>query len=119
MGQYHKIVNLDKKQILHPHKFDDGLKLMEFGQSGQGTMAGLAVLLAASCKGGARGGGDVDSESTLVGSWAGDRIAIIGDYCEEDDVIGMTKEQLMDAYKAENGYEDISEQVRRGLASFR
>lgn len=40
MGQYHYVVNLDKKQYLRPHRFGDGLKLLEFGSSGQGTMLG-------------------------------------------------------------------------------
>ena len=31
MGQYYVIANLDKKEFLNPHKFGDGVKLMEFG----------------------------------------------------------------------------------------
>ena len=31
MGQYFKVLNLDKKEYLHPHCCGDGLKLMEFG----------------------------------------------------------------------------------------
>ena len=86
MGQYHRTFNLDKREQLYPHAFGDGLKLMEFGGSSQGLMTGLAILLASSCKGGARGGGDVHSSDPLVGSWAGDRIAIVGDYSEDGDL---------------------------------
>lgn len=113
MGQYHYIANYDKKEYLHPHKFNDGLKLMEFGGSGRATMLGLAVLLAASCKGGARGGGDIAAwpedkprydnrvvkglteergqwlMDNMVGRWAGDRIAIIGDYADDSDANGL------------------------------
>lgn len=100
MGQYHEVVNLDKREKLHPHALGDGLKLMEFGCSSDGTMTALAILLAGSCKGGARGGGDVEythpMSSVLVGRWAGDRIAIIGDYAEDGDVPGMTREELAD-----------------------
>lgn len=87
MGQYHYVVNLDKKQFLHPHRFGDGLKLMEFGQSGGGTMTALAILLGVSSREGGRGGGDfrLDREG-IVGSWGGDRIAIVGDYAEADDL---------------------------------
>ena len=46
MGQYYIIVNLDKKQFIHPHKFGDGIKLLEFADSTPGTMTALAVLLA-------------------------------------------------------------------------
>ena len=80
MGQYYLTVNLDKREYLYPHKFGDGLKLLEFGDSGGGTMTGLAILLA---DGNGRGGGDLDSENPIVGSWAGDRIVIAGDYADE------------------------------------
>lgn len=111
MGQYHYIANIDKREYLHPHKFGDGLKLMEFGTSGSGTMLGLAVLLAAS---NGRGGGDLHIWTPsaddprgyqpyggtptperqrlydeYVGRWAGDRIAIIGDYAEAGDFPGF------------------------------
>lgn len=88
MGQYHLPCNLDKREYLHPHELGDGLKLMEFGCSGDGTMTALALLLAAS---NGRGGGDFrgDDPKSLVGSWAGNRIAIIGDYYEADDVPGF------------------------------
>jgi hypothetical protein len=79
MGQYYIICNIDKKEYLHPHKFGDGLKLMEFGASADGTMLGLAVLLA---DGNGRGGGDLHSENLMIGSWAGDRIVIAGDYAD-------------------------------------
>jgi len=114
MGQYYKVVNLDKRQTLNPNIFNDGLKLLEFGCSANGTMCALAVLTAS---GNGRGGGDlaITHESktkplpsmredqrvewqsehkdlngdktciagivpTIVGSWAGDRIVIAGDY---------------------------------------
>ena len=77
MGQYYKICNLDQKEYLHPHKFGDGMKLLEFGCSSSGTMTALAVLLA---EGNGRGGGDLNYDHPLIGSWAGDRIVIMGDY---------------------------------------
>lgn len=110
MGQYHYICNLDKREYLDPHGFGDGLKLMEFGQSASGVMTGLALLLAVSNGPDGRGGGDwhrwtggpgyEGREVTLPenhealaehipGRWGGDRIAIIGDYREVDDIPGM------------------------------
>lgn len=80
MGQYYYVINTAKRQYLHPHKFGDGLKLMEFGCSGMGTMTGLAVLLA---DGNGRGGGDIASANAIVGSWAGDPIVISGDYADK------------------------------------
>jgi len=85
MGQYFEIANLDKKEKINPLKFDDGMKLLEFG-SGQGTMLGLAFLLRQST---GRGGGDAPTEAfekfdDVLGRWAGDRVAIVGDYDETD-----------------------------------
>ncbi len=100
MGQYYYVTNLDKKEYLHPHKFDDGLKLMEFSRSACGTMTGLAILLAV---GNGRGGGDLRSNNRIIGSWAGDRIAIVGDYADKE-TVGVDWEDLAD-------WEDISEKV--------
>lgn len=111
MGQYYKIVNLDKKQFLHPHAFGDGLKLLEFGSSGSGTMCGLAILLA---HGNNRGGGDLRSENPIVGSWAGDRIVITGDYADEGDFIRSKKVNLYE--EADNKFEDISWKVLQAMA---
>ena len=70
MGQYHRPCNLTTNEYLHPHDFGDGLKLLEFGESGQGTMSALILLLAPG------------------GRWHGDRIAIVGDYAEDADLPG-------------------------------
>jgi hypothetical protein len=83
MGQYHFVVNADKREYLMPHQLGDGLKLMEFGNSAGGVMTGLAILLAVS---NGRGGGDLRYEDPIVGSWGGDRIAIVGDYAEDTDL---------------------------------
>ena len=77
MGQYYLLVNLDKKEYLETHKFNDCSKLMEFGQSAGGVLLGLTILLA---DGNGRGGGDINSDDSIIGSWAGDRIVITGDY---------------------------------------
>jgi hypothetical protein len=105
MGQYHLIANLDKKQYLHPHRFGDGLKLMEFGCSSPGTMTALAVLLAPQSAEGGRGGGDFHHDvEGIVGSWAGDRIAIVGDYAEEGDKEGWDAENDQTLYATMSGW---------------
>ena len=97
MGQYHLVVNLDKQQYLHPCCLGDGQKLLEFADGGA-TLTALAILLA---KDNGRGNGDLwvasldaplerwerngfkrvrTPHAHLVGSWAGDRIVIAGDY---------------------------------------
>ena len=98
MGQYFIVVNETKKEYLVPHDFGDGLKLMEFGASGGGTMTALTLLLRQSES--AEGiGGDYHGDPTnrMLGRWAGDQIAVIGDYCPS----GMYEE-------AHDSYENVS-----------
>ena len=118
MGQYHLTCNLDKREYLHPHKLGDGLKLMEFGCSAMGTMTALAVLLSEQ---NGRGGGDLHADDALsriyIGRWAGDRIAIIGDYWEPDDPIaGKTTTPWDDLEADESQWVDVSQIMIRVLS---
>lgn len=126
MGQYHIVVNLDQKQYLKPTSLGDGLKLLEFGDGGA-TLTALAILLA---KDNGRGLGDLHvampdtplesweqgkcglrrvrtPHAHLVGSWAGDRIVIAGDY--GDNLPGQ-EENLYSI--AQREYKDISVPMR-------
>lgn len=69
MGQYYKPVCLERQEYLYTHDFGDGLKLMEFGMSGHGTAAAMALMLT------------LDSQRR--GPWAGKRIVVTGDYADE------------------------------------
>lgn len=89
MGQYHKIYNVDKKQMLHGHNMNSGLKLMEQVGYNISPSSALFLLLANS---NGRGGGDANKHP-LIGSWAGDRIVIQGDYAEPNDAGFLTDEQ--------------------------
>lgn len=116
MGQYHFVCNLDRKEYLHPHRFGDGLKLLEFGScyAAGGTLTGLAILLSEQ---NGRGGGDLHGDlddtrasylmENYVGRWAGDRIAIIGDYFTSDDKVASQGNPWRD----EDEWDDISEPV--------
>lgn len=100
MGQYHKVYNIDRKEFIHPHSIDCGLKLVE--QMGfRGSTADALFLLVANSNG--RGGGDVGYHH-MVGRWAGDRIVVQGDYSEVDDKAHIPEDQLED-------YQDISSGV--------
>ena len=115
MGQYHIIVNLDKKQYIQPWDFDNGAKLMEFGASGWGSAANaLCVLLAEQSAQGGRGGGDMRYDNGLVGSWAGDRITIAGDYATEQDTHGFINGETLYVYAQQN-YENVGMKVRELL----
>ena len=104
MGQYHKVYNLDKKESIHPHSIDNGLKLYEQVGHIRSTSTALFALLANS---NGRGGGDFPTHP-LVGSWSGDRILIQGDYAKPTDR-GAHPEDMLE------GFTDISEQVSEML----
>ena len=114
MGQYYRIVNVKKKQYITPHTFGDGAKLMEFSMSANGVLAGLVILLA---DGNGRGGGDLNSENPIVGSWAGDNIVIAGDYADNGKWIKDPDTNLYSV--ANNEGEDISIKVLDALCDDR
>lgn len=114
MGQYWKPVNLDKKEFINPHKLGCGLKLWEQVANHPATGTALTILCAAMSE--PRGGGDLDMDKNwhgperdmsnpahhcspgpmpedyaviakrTIGRWAGDRIALVGDYAEDSDL---------------------------------
>jgi len=112
VGQYHYLVNLTKKQFVHPHQIGNGLKLHEQVGWPYSTSTVLVMLLAVSS---GRGGGDF-GEHRLVPSWAGDRIAFIGDYAEPDDLKGVDAPTVYN--QCESGkFKNISAQVRQMMAA--
>jgi hypothetical protein len=111
MGQYYLIVNLDKRQFLHPHRCGDGLHLLDIAPSGTGTLTALAILLA---DGNGRCFGDVRSPNPVIGSWAGDRIVIAGEYADDGK---FTDDPARNLYHlARDEYEDVSRLALRAMA---
>jgi len=100
MGQFHKLYNIDKKEYVHGHRINNGLKLMEQCGHEKPTSTALWLLLASS---NGKGGGDA-KKHYLVGSWAGDRITIQGDYAEESDKLFIPESEL-------DKFQDISQGV--------
>ena len=107
MGQYFKIANLDKQEVVCPWCLNGGAKLWEWAVNRQIGVLALLLRQSSSTGGGDYGGpapevielsdssdlADVLAKgimregmkmpipsSSVVGSWAGDRITIIGDY---------------------------------------
>lgn len=110
MGQYHKLVNLDKKEFVHPHGLGNGLKLYEQIGSRTGIPQAMHVLLCASPE--HRGGGDYHPEGEhCIGRWIGDRVMIVGDYAKSSDYAGH---DLSKVYFDES-YTDITPLVRKTL----
>jgi hypothetical protein len=87
MGQYFQAVNLDKKEYVCPWCLSGGAKLWEWAANPQGAI--FTLLLRKSDEG---GGGDYFGyhrgydegspvpQHEIAGRWAGDRVALVGDY---------------------------------------
>ena len=108
MGQYHILVNLDKREFVHPHQLGAGLKMWEFTNTRTGPLAALSMLLVSSKS---RGGGDCREDNPILGSCAGDRIAIIGDYRERDDLAPEHNADII--YGLCSSEEEVSESIER------
>ena len=89
MGQYYKIVNVDKKQSISPCY---GFKAMETFHN-DGEFYGQAMLILfhdTSCI--EQGGGDIrfstlkltKAQTELIGSWVGDKVIFVGDYTDTE-----------------------------------
>ncbi len=89
MGQYHTIVNFDKREKVSPHAIGLGLKQIEHTHTVASLSDVLYMLMSTSPN---RGGGDLDVDGKLEeafrtwGRWVGDRVAVFGDYTEPADV---------------------------------
>lgn len=79
MGQYFKLVNLDKKEVVNPWDIAGSAKFWEWLYNPQARV--LVWLLRQSDE---DGGGDIRADEreryTTLGRWAGDRVTLIGDY---------------------------------------
>lgn len=120
MGQYHYIVNVDKREFIDPHRLASGLKAWEQLASFPSTPQALFVLLI--CSNG-RGGGDLNTpiftEEKIIGRWAGDRLAVIGDYAEDYDIPHLANTEPLSAIYHlcnEGSYKEISHLIRPILA---
>jgi hypothetical protein len=79
MGQYFKLVNVDKKEVVHPWDIGGGAKFFEWLYNRQARV--LVWLLRQSDS---AGGGDIPvgerGHYITLGRWARDRVTLIGDY---------------------------------------
>ncbi len=111
MGQYHKLVNFDKKQFVDSYAFGNGAKLWE-QVAWDHAFSNVTHFLLAKCSG--RGGGDFSSK--MAGIWGGDRVSLVGDYAEKKDFPSLSpkefKEMMECVWHEKKGeYVDISSSV--------
>lgn len=101
MGQYFLIVNLDKKEFIHPSRAGMGSKLWEIAVNNGGI---FPLLLRKSSEG---GGGDIMKPFWSAGRWAGNRVVVVGDY---------DKSGLYD--KAQKRFKDVTKRVVKDFNEF-
>jgi hypothetical protein len=114
MGQYHKLVNLTKREFVHPHALGDGLKVREQMSSGPGGVGSALIALLACPE--PRGGGDVEVDpEAAYGRWHGDRVLLVGDYAEDSDLphIEPDGEGLSKVY--ERCTSEVNEEIAEAL----
>lgn len=102
MGQYFRIVNIDRSEYLDPAGFGDGAKLAQFAWGSGRTMTALALLLSSPKK-----------DDEVVGRWAGDRVVLLGDES------GFDRWKILWDQTHEPPFVDISAIVRASPAMVR
>jgi hypothetical protein len=110
MGQYHKLVNLDKKEQVSPWAIGQGAKQYEHTGTAGSLSDALYLLVITSP---ARGGGDWE-QLGVSGRWVGDRVVVVGDYSDDDDYPAYP--YFGEVYKASEDWTDISSEVKDALA---
>lgn len=83
MGQYYTLVNLDKKEKVEAHRIGCGMKLWEWAANPQGSVLVLLCGWSTELAGGDPDWYDPDIRE-IAGRWAGDRIALVGDYYDPE-----------------------------------
>lgn len=110
MGQYHKLVNLDKKEVLDPHGI--GLFSKQYEHTGvEGSLADALYLLVMSSP--ASGGGDWPL-SEASGRWCGDRVVVLGDYTTNGSIPGY-EDNAENLYSESRDWFDVAPLVRNAL----
>lgn len=110
MGQYHHLVNVDKKEVVNPHGLGLGLKQWEHLGDFHGTLADAMYILMMTSP--ARGGGDLP-ETEISGRWTGDRVLVLGDYTEDSDVPSIPN--VGSLYSESDSYTDITDMVAKAF----
>ena len=112
MGQYHKLINITKKEFVSG--LDTGMMAKHYEQIGfQGSMADVLYCLVIAQGNEKRGGGDTDGHD-FIGRWAGDDIAVVGDYYTESSDYWKYRD-LYNKVEEDENYINISSSIRSML----
>lgn len=108
MGQYHKLINLDKKEFVEPHEI--GLFSKQYEHTGcEASLADAIYLLVMSSP--ESGGGDWPATEGVSGRWCGDRVVVLGDYTKPDAIQGYEGD-ASDLWRESESWLNISTEVR-------
>jgi hypothetical protein len=113
VGEYFVLCNLDKKEIIVPGGFGHGNKPGDMVQHAPGgVLHGLLHLLLL----GGSGWAEAERLGHLMGRWAGDRIAVIGDYFDGDiGGIHWSGDETAERKYGHAGWVNITEHVARAI----
>jgi hypothetical protein len=115
------IFNHTKQEYITGDYFGDSNDMYHFIIGGYGSvMSALALLLASSCHGGARGGGDYNSgivDNDFVGSWAGDVIGFVPLEEVSAQATNISEKIRDNIAMVENGYVSYTIDIHTGFAS--
>jgi hypothetical protein len=110
MGQYHLLVNSERKEFVNPRMLDMGMKQMEHCGF-LGDLPFIQYLLTTASPG--RGFGDfsLNDDREFIGRWCGERVFILGDYTEENDVpkVRYAHKFWMAIHAVDTDWTDISD----------
>ena len=112
MGQYHILVNLDKKEWVDPHGLGLGAKQYEQVGGFDGSLADAMYVLVMTSPAG--GGGDFP-HTEISGRWVGDRVLVVGDYTGKDAIPGIDGADAIYELAHTPQYRDITPQVREAF----
>lgn len=93
MGQYFRLLNLDKREYVDPWDVGGVAKLWEWCANNQCRV--IPFLLRQSSEG---GGGDIQEDYSLAGHWAGDRVVLVGDY-DDSKLFDIAEKEFMNISK--------------------
>jgi hypothetical protein len=110
MGQYHKLINLDKHEVVEPYGL--GLGAKQYEQTGTEASLGDAIYLLVMTSP-ASGGGDWP-QTDVSGRWAGDRVVVLGDYTSAEALPEADKADKL--YSESSTWEDITPKVREAFS---
>jgi len=107
VGQYHRLVNLDKQEWVDPNGL--GLGAKQYEHTGvDGSLADAMYVLTMTSPN--EGGGDFP-HTEVSGRWVGDRVVIVGDYTRTNAIPGVDGANAI--YElAQAQYLDITPQIR-------